>query len=55
MTWREITRRRLARLTTRIAAALGSYGPCAVCGRCHDPRDHYGLHDDTYDNPEAPR
>lgn len=53
MTWREITRRRLARLITRIAA-LGSYGPCRVCGRCHDPADHYGLHDDTYETEERP-
>lgn len=25
-----------------------SWPECA-CGCRHDPRDHYGLHDDTYD------
>lgn len=49
MTWRQIVRRRLARLITRIATAWPSWPPCDFCGRCHDPRDHYGLHDDTYE------
>lgn len=35
----------LARLLEHLAA-LTSYGPCLVCGRRHDPREHYPLHDD---------
>ena len=34
----------LARLITRLSA-----WPECACGVRHDPRDHYGLHDDTYE------
>lgn len=38
---------RLVQLIARLDEWL-AWPECPVCGRRHDPRDHYGLHDDTY-------